>query len=66
MELTPLITKERKPVRYIESEQEWTYESIRRVFPEGEGTLVDVLVKRRQELERIVEMMGIPMKRRKD
>jgi hypothetical protein len=47
----PIIITSQEAVRYEEVIKEWSYEEILDLFPDGDGSLVNPLVRRCQEYE---------------
>ncbi len=57
MTLPPIVTHEPIPARTQYRDKEWTYEEILELFPDGDGSLVNPLLRRCQALEKELEAM---------
>ena len=53
----PIVTREREWTEYKDVEERWTYDQILEVFPDGDGSLVNSLVRRCQALEAEIERL---------
>lgn len=53
----PIIITHRQAVHYEEVIEEWSYDKILELFPDGDGSLVNPLVRRCQEYEEIIKQL---------
>jgi len=53
----PIIIINREAIQYEEVTEEWSYDKILELFPDGDGSLVNPLVRRCQKYEAKIEQL---------